>query len=608
MITVIVGHRGTGKSKLLQRLQIYIGFENAEFVDLDTEIEKKLGRSIVELFNDHGEAYFREIEKQTFLECLQKPHTETFIVVGAGFDVAEIPIHVRVLWIKRKTDLDGRIFLDRPRLNPEISPVEEYRLRAQMREHRFWERADEIYLMPEGDFENQHQARLIEKKILMHQLNDVGGVFTILPEHQRAALTWTLFKARFVNRGIHYFEIRSDQFTLSEAITIMNEMPTEKFIFSFRGQVDLVELMENSVFHQVVDRSSFVDWAYELGVFDLVFKFFTKEKLILSLHQAEHFEIWSEYESRVAQMKYAPLINSFFELMVGEQWQLDNKTKRSFLPRSENARWDWYRLLKKGTQLINFWREGNGSAPDQPSLWAWSMTPPGAVSFAAVLGDPVHHSYSPLEQSEFFHKRNLPFFAIQVFRGEWDEAMASLRELGLSYAAVTSPHKSEAARYCRESGLKAVNTLYWNSQAQKWQGTSTDEQGFTDLIEGVGMVAPFQQEIFIWGGGGTLEVLQKSLPKAHYFSARTGELRSGDRSLLPPQPKIVIWAAPRSEETHFPPNEWAPKMVFDLNYKEDSMGKEYAQKCGAGYESGLVMFTAQARGQRMFWKKCEEPT
>ncbi|MNT55881.1 hypothetical protein D3C72_1931500 [compost metagenome] len=47
-------------------------------------------------------------------------------------------------------------------------------------------------------------------------------------------------------------------------------------------------------------------------------------------------------------------------------------------------------------------------------------------------------------------------------------------------------------------------------------------------------------------------------------------------------------------------------MVLDLNYKEDSMGREYAQICGANYTSGVVMFLAQAREQRIFWSQFEE--
>ncbi|MNL62489.1 hypothetical protein D3C87_1865150 [compost metagenome] len=55
-----------------------------------------------------------------------------------------------------------------------------------------------------------------------------------------------------------------------------------------------------------------------------------------------------------------------------------------------------------------------------------------------------------------------------------------------------------------------------------------------------------------------------------------------------------------------PPPEWRPAMILDLNYKEDSMGREYAQSFGANYTSGLVMFLAQAQGQRAFWSQCEE--
>ncbi len=96
------------------------------------------------------------------------------------------------------------------------------------------------------------------------------------------------------------------------------------------------------------------------------------------------------------------------------------------------------------------------------------------------------------------------------------------------------------------------------------------------------------------------------MPHASYFSSRTGEPRPGSEDAVNLQPKIVIWAAPRAPETKMPPRAWDPAMVFDLNYKEDSLGREYAQSCGANYQSGLVMFTTQAQGQRLFWRQCEE--
>jgi shikimate 5-dehydrogenase len=184
--------------------------------------------------------------------------------------------------------------------------------------------------------------------------------------------------------------------------------------------------------------------------------------------------------------------------------------------------------------------------------------------------------------------------------------MPVLQEMGLQYAAVTAPHKDPAAKWCQHPTLSAVNTLYYNKKQVKWQGTSTDEAGFVELIEGAGMLAPLQKEIVVWGGGGTLPMIEKVLPHASYYSARTGEPRDGSKASADFVPKVIVWAAPRVDETYMPPTDWKPAMVFDLNYKEDSVGREYAQLCGANYESGLKMFIAQAQLQRVFWKECEE--
>lgn len=606
MITVVVGHRGTGKTELMTRLQFYVGSESAEFVDLDTEIEKKIGKPLREFFLEHGEAYFREMERQLFLETLQKPHKEMYLVLGAGFDLNVVPENVRVLWVRRKTDRDGRIFLNRPRLNPEMSLIEEFRIRAAERESRYSERADEVYLMPEGIFENHHQAMQAEKAILLHRLEGVGGILTILPEVLKTEFRWNLFKERFTAKGLSFFELRDDLLSLEECRRILQEMPDEHFIFSFRKKFESGTDWTQESLIEILARVNWVDWPWELGTPEDLLKQVSSDKVILSLHDRSYKPEWMEFENKVAQMKYAPEVSNFKELMEGHEWQRTHTQTRSFLPRSPGGRWEWYRLLNKGRQRLNFWREGTGSAEDQPSLWAWLMTFDKPQRFAAVLGDPVAHSFTPLEQSDFFHKRGVPVFAVSIGRDEWDEALPILRRLGLSFAAVTSPHKENAAGVCHHLQRKALNTLYWNAQEELWQGTSTDEEGFLELIEGVGMIAPLQNEIFVWGGGGVLEMIQKSLPHASYFSSRTGQPRQGSEGALSLQPKIVIWAAPRAPETLLPPLTWNPAMVIDLNYKEDSLGREYAQWCGANYQSGLVMFMAQARGQRVFWGRCEE--
>lgn len=608
MITAVIGHRGVGKSELMKRLQFYLRDQSAEFVDLDFEIEKKIGKTIPELFLEHGEAYFRELERQLFLETLQKPHKEIYIVLGAGFDLSVIPETVHVLWVKRKTDLDGRIFLNRPRLNPDISPLEEYRKRADVREALYQQRADEIYLMPEGQFENHHHAMVVEKSIFTHSLKDVGGILTIPGDTFVTDKRWSFFKERVSNRGISFFELRDDLLTIDQIHQAITGMPAEHFIYSFRKNLDWNDFRNNSKNLEILSKVSWVDWAWELGEPNDILNYIPKEKLILSLHDSAKRIEWQKYENAVGHMKYAPEILNFVELDLGHRWQSERSQGRSFLPRSKKGRWEWYRLLQKEKQLLNFWREGDGGAEDQPSLFSWLMTPARVKNFAAILGDPVIHSFTPLEHSDFFYKRGQPVFAVSIARDEWDEALSVLKKIGLTHAAVTSPHKENAARLCHHPELKAVNTLYWNKNEELWMGTSTDESGFLELIEGIGMISPLQKDIFVWGGGGTLEMLENALPKARCFFSRTGKIRDGLEEAQDLQPKIIIWAAPRTNETLMPPQTWNPAMVYDLNYKEDSMGREYAQKCGANYQSGLVMFTVQARGQRQFWSNCEEQT
>ncbi len=87
MITIIIGHRSSGKKSLLQRVQWYLREEKVSFFILDDFMEGKLGHSIQSLFTEHGEAYFRKLEKQFFLELLQKTNEKAFIVVSPGFDL-----------------------------------------------------------------------------------------------------------------------------------------------------------------------------------------------------------------------------------------------------------------------------------------------------------------------------------------------------------------------------------------------------------------------------------------------------------------------------------------------------------------------------------------
>jgi len=66
-VIVLVGLMGVGKSTIGRRLAERLGFP---FIDADHEIESAAGKSIPEIFADHGEDYFRDGERKVIARLL----------------------------------------------------------------------------------------------------------------------------------------------------------------------------------------------------------------------------------------------------------------------------------------------------------------------------------------------------------------------------------------------------------------------------------------------------------------------------------------------------------------------------------------------------------
>jgi shikimate kinase len=64
---VLVGMPGSGKSAVGRRLATRL---DLPFVDADEEIERAAGKPIMDIFKDHGEAYFREGERKVIARLL----------------------------------------------------------------------------------------------------------------------------------------------------------------------------------------------------------------------------------------------------------------------------------------------------------------------------------------------------------------------------------------------------------------------------------------------------------------------------------------------------------------------------------------------------------
>ncbi len=76
---VFLGMMGSGKSSIGLLVSKKL---NIEFIDVDHEIEKKIGMTISKIFENNGEEYFREIEEVATLKYLKRKNT--VISLGGG--------------------------------------------------------------------------------------------------------------------------------------------------------------------------------------------------------------------------------------------------------------------------------------------------------------------------------------------------------------------------------------------------------------------------------------------------------------------------------------------------------------------------------------------
>lgn len=88
---VLVGLMGCGKSSVGRRLASRLGLG---FVDADEEIERVAAKSIVEIFADHGEAYFRDGERRVIARLLSTG-PQVLATGGGAFINPETRVNIR---------------------------------------------------------------------------------------------------------------------------------------------------------------------------------------------------------------------------------------------------------------------------------------------------------------------------------------------------------------------------------------------------------------------------------------------------------------------------------------------------------------------------------
>jgi len=128
------------------------------------------------------------------------------------------------------------------------------------------------------------------------------------------------------------------------------------------------------------------------------------------------------------------------------------------------------------------------------------------VKFFAIFGDPVSHSRSPLMHNSVFKNLNYPACYTRIHLKDGTKLRETFKQLKLSGANITVPHKEAAFSACDEirgfaNKVGVVNTIV--EEDGKLIGYNTDADGFLYAIEEFKII----KKVLILGAGGTAKAL-----------------------------------------------------------------------------------------------------
>ena len=151
-----------------------------------------------------------------------------------------------------------------------------------------------------------------------------------------------------------------------------------------------------------------------------------------------------------------------------------------------------------------------------------SKNPDSATRLAAVIGDPVAQSLSPIIHNAVFEslKVNWLYLAFLVEAGKVKDALDAMAVFGIAGFSVTMPHKNEVARLVREIGeideivrvTNSANTVMLRQDGSIF-ATNTDGQGACNAIEANSSQKIAKSQVVVLGAGGTASAVVYSLIK-----------------------------------------------------------------------------------------------
>jgi len=397
-----------------------------------------------------------------------------------------------------------------------------------------------------------------------------------------------------------------------------------RFLLSFRK----LEKFESEIFSLPNVLS---DWDIHLGLppSGLKVSYFSLHHLRESLtKELRSLETLIDQNPDV-QLKVAPEISSFEDLEILYRWWLQNPSRKNIFPRSPSTKnpvafvsfpkWQWFRLFMKDKQRLNFLREGREGLADQPTLSQWSCQVDSSgesTRFAAILGDPVLHSYSPTFHDDFFKKKHMNFYAIPLSKEELNEKVfAFLDELGACAFAVTSPLKKHEFLLKNSTPIDANadqvhNTLFkiqTDSKTKIWKRANTDIEALKKMLNAFSSDNSSEEVSWvIWGSGAIAEQAFDLLQNVELYSASQGECLKKKGKMA--SNICLLWAA--GDQAPLPSLKKIQK-VLDLSYASKSNARLYLlqavsltsnkTKYKIVFEGGFRFFKVQGLAQQNYW-------
>ncbi len=694
----LVGHRGVGKTTIIKDLKQK--YQKANCLDLDEVIESdlalssktqpgqpKAGLKIIDLFTQGQTKLFRQLELTTLTKIIKnfenslnqkvksnmdedQTHrigsgfdaTHLIVALGAGFQLQSFnfPKDSLILWIRKSSDTDGRIFSDRPRLTNNLDPILEWQEIFKAREEAYQTYANAQIFIPE-----YFDSTFNPLKEYLNFRPPENGFVTLIPKENDQLLLSSNCP----------LELRSDLLSEAKIIKILQQKKSTPHIVALRKKVPkfyshLLHIKLKLSKTKNPKNNVLIDWDMALGfpakkwlklidIFSthssypisdvLVFLDELSRNEVISNSLVEKFKTQNSFKNanlKRFHFKISPEVQSHqqaldFDLELQEIFQ---DLEYSYLPRSSGSlNLTYFRQLKSHQQKIGFYRFGQGSSKDQPFWWQWPQK--DSKGYYGIWGENIKHSLTPGFHFKFMQNKKLWPLSIDGFDSLL-ENKNYLAKNGLKILAVTSPYKNIAYLKSKfmgsmsvidslensqtensrnhktkfklhaDSDVKAANTLIFKkASTQKAKldilGFNTDTHGLQVFLN---RYLNRESHVIIWGGGALLSQLQNVIRKmpltAAYIAAQRGEPRTeadkASLSQMENQSVCLIWASgQKGKDLDQVLKQISIHRIIDLDYRENSKAKLYSFMKSIDYVSGFEFFKEQALAQQQIWDTYE---